>query len=134
MCEFANIEQLMPTSQLRLDHYPTCLGAIVLRKLNIVAYAPIMLERAVAIALDCRVVNIDILAIIARDEAIATLVVKPFYLATHILYGYNSHNKVTQFILPNNTTNAIFSVLFVDSQNFYYICGDCIQLKKRDIL
>ena len=70
-------------SQLRLNDHSTCLGAVVLRELNIVAYAPIVFESAVALTLDCRVVNIDILAIIARDEAIATLIVKPFYLAAH---------------------------------------------------
>jgi hypothetical protein len=58
-------------------------GAAIGGENNIVAYTPVVLESAVAILRDCRKMNIDIMAIIASDEAIASLIVEPFYLASH---------------------------------------------------
>mgnify|MGYP003423530632 CR=1 FL=1 len=48
-------------------------------------YIPVVLQILEAIAKDCRVVDIDIYPITARDEAVATLGIKPLYPAFHTI-------------------------------------------------
>lgn len=80
--------QKMGGLELRFNNDTASLEAVFLRKKQIVADTPIMLQRTIALLLDGCKMHINILAIIARDEAIATFVIKPFYLTSHILIAY----------------------------------------------
>ena len=68
---------------LSLDNYVASLGAAIFRLDDIVAYTPIMLQCAKALANQSGIVNIYLCAIFAKDEAISSLIVEPFYSPLH---------------------------------------------------
>lgn len=74
-------------SQPRLPQRPhlASFGAAILGLYNLVLHAPIMLQRAVAVAKDSCKVDIGIDTVLAGDKAVAAFVVEPFYYAPHTL-------------------------------------------------
>ena len=60
-----------------------CLGSSVGRDDNIVADAPVVLQRAETIALDGCIVDIDVDTVTACDKAVASLGIEPFDTSLH---------------------------------------------------
>ena len=60
-----------------------CLGSSVCRDDNIVADAPVVLQRAETIALDGCIVDIDVDTVTACDKAVASLGIEPFDTSLH---------------------------------------------------
>lgn len=68
---------------LSLNNHIAGLAAAILRLDNIVTHTPIMLQRAKAFANQSGIVNIYLCAIFAKDKAISSLIVEPFYSPLH---------------------------------------------------
>ena len=84
------------------------LGATVGCDNDIVADAPVVLQRAETIALDGCIVDIDIDTITARDKAIASLGIEPFDTSLHS-HKFKLQCKVTKFISLSNTIGQFFA-------------------------
>ena len=95
---------MVPTLQLLGDnHHVTSLNTPLVRGHHIVANPPIMLQRTEAITLQGGVVNIYIVAIFTRDEAVATPIIEPFYSALHNTKVFNDRSKLYIFLHLCNT-------------------------------